>query len=135
MRVNRGFTLIELMIVVAIVAILAAIAIPAYQVYISKSQLVSALAEIRPGKTTVEMVVQDGRDVSLVDADYVGINPSVRCTVVNAALAADGVAQVGCLVAGNAAVNGKNLSLNRDANGVWTCDGSAFAGQYRPLGC
>ncbi|WP_442682274.1 pilin [Stenotrophomonas sp. JC08] len=135
MRVNRGFTLIELMVVVAIVSILAAIAIPAYQDYVSKSQLVSALAEIRPGKTTIEVVVQDSRDVSLVDADYVGVKPSVRCTAVNATLAADGVAQVGCIVAGNAAVSGKKLSLNRDANGVWTCDGSVFAAQYRPLGC
>jgi prepilin-type N-terminal cleavage/methylation domain-containing protein len=57
MKKHTGFTLIELMIVVAIIAILAAIAIPMYQQYVAKAQLAAAFAEIRPGKTTVETVV------------------------------------------------------------------------------
>lgn len=67
MSVQKGFSLIELMIVIAIIAILAAIAFPAYQSVVAKAQLTAALAEIRPGKTTLEAVVQDGRDPSLVD--------------------------------------------------------------------
>lgn len=135
MRKSSGFTLVELMIVVAIIAILASIAIPMYQDYVAKAQLASAFAEIRPGKTTVESVVQDSRDAALIDADYVGIRTSDRCSAVSADLSADGKASLECTVAGAPVVNGKTLSLNRDTNGVWTCDGSAFDARYRPTGC
>jgi type IV pilus assembly protein PilA len=44
MRSHKGFTLIELMIVVAIIGILASVALPAYQVYVQRSELVEALS-------------------------------------------------------------------------------------------
>ena len=58
---QKGFTLIELMIVVAIIGILAAVAIPAYQNYIAKSQVSRVMGELGSLKTAVEACVLDGK--------------------------------------------------------------------------
>jgi type IV pilus assembly protein PilE len=61
MKKNQGFTLIELMIVVAIVAILAAIAIPMYTDYITRAQLVSAHTGLNGARVIMEQYYQDNR--------------------------------------------------------------------------
>lgn len=58
MKKQSGFTLIELMIVVAIVAILAAIALPAYQSYTQRAKFSEVIAATGPLKTAVEVCIQ-----------------------------------------------------------------------------
>ena len=58
---QKGFTLIELMIVIAIIGILAAVAVPQYQNYIARSQVTRVMAEAGAVKTTVETCILDGR--------------------------------------------------------------------------
>ncbi|APP75039.1 pilin [Xanthomonas vesicatoria] len=132
---KNGFSLIELMIVIAIIAVLAAIALPVYQGAVAKAQLTAALAELRPGKTTIEAAVQDGTNPSVIDAPYIGLLSSTRCARVSAVLSSTGVAEISCTLQGSALVSGMDLKLRRSADGGWICDGSAFDAKYRPAGC
>jgi type IV pilus assembly protein PilE len=61
MQRNRGFTLIELMIVVAVVAILSAIAIPAYTGYVTRSKLTEAFSNLSSMSVALQQYYQDNR--------------------------------------------------------------------------
>ncbi|WP_282295502.1 pilin [Stenotrophomonas sp. PS02289] len=132
---SKGFTLIELMIVVAIVAVLAAVAMPVYQNYVAKTQVTAALSEIAPGKNGIETALANGQTTS-VDATYIGLrSPSSHCSAVVATVGADGIARINCVVVGNARVQGASLTLNRDAGGQWTCAAPAISEIHRPRNC
>ena len=135
MKNQQGFTLIELMIVVAIIAILAAIALPAYQNYVAKSQVTAGLAEIRGGLTAYEEGIQSGKTgtPALID---LGIADSERCTmtVPTIAYTVDGTQFIECTLKGNPKVATKTIKLTRNATGQWNCSTTADA-TFKPTGC
>jgi type IV pilus assembly protein PilA len=117
-NMQGGFTLIELMIVVAIIAILAAIALPAYQNYVAKSQVAAGLAEITPGKTQFEVMVNDGQAANIT-ADLLGIKTSNRCTI---SVGTGETGNITCkLINSSPKVNGADIVWTRAADGTWAC--------------
>lgn len=127
-RVQKGFTLIELMIVVAIIGILAAVGLPAYQDYTIKAQATSALKEVTPAKEQVEVFTAKGVTSQNTNADndgFIGVGTTTTyCTVLVTGTPATAEQNVRCTINRNvnAKISGKTIGWVRpSATGIWRC--------------
>lgn len=149
---QSGFTLIEMMIVVAIIGILAAVAIPQYQIYIGKTQVTRVINELGQLRLTVEECLQTGRTVIglgrdecdprasssnlIIGSSQVGIvlpnntgvaqitNPLILTTSITATVST----QV------NPKIAGKKIEWLRNSAGSWSCSSNIEA-LYLPNSC
>lgn len=156
---QKGFTLIELMIVVAIIGILAAVAIPQYQDYTARSQVTRVVGEVNALKTGIEDALQRGATIVEGYQDNIPANEiaiaydSTKSNLLDAGagnangvtITAGGTATptVEAFLGGqaSAAVTGAVVEISRDAQGRWACiitNGANVAGwkdSYAPAGC
>ena len=144
-KAQQGFTLIELMIVVAIIGILAAIAIPAYQDYVARSQVTEAVNLSSGLKTTVSEIWSDEGAFTSADSGSLGLPAAADVTgkYTNTVTVADGVITAAMKGSGVAAgiQNGTvSLSPITQAGSVeWAClpgkSGTPIAAKYLPKSC
>ncbi|WP_414559533.1 pilin [Psychrobacter aquimaris] len=147
-----GFTLIELMIVVTIIGILAAIAIPQYQIYVGKTQATRVINELGQLRLSVEECLQTGKTVIGVDTDECDPRTTASNFIV-------GSSQIGVVLPSNMGVAqmtspltlttsitaivstqvtptivGKKIEWLRTSNGAWSCSSNIEA-VYLPKFC
>lgn len=145
MNAQKGFTLIELMIVIAIIGILAAIAIPQYQNYIAKSQVSRVMGETGNLKTAIETCIQDGKtaanacELGWTTSNLLGHAQTTGQTGLVVDIEDTGVASIVATFGNNASAAIKQAGTNtltwsRTAEGVWTC-ATKVPAKFAPSGC
>ncbi len=152
-KLHRGFTMIELMTVVAIIGVLAAIAIPQYQIYVVKSQVTRAMGEASYVKDIVEQCLSQGKTaigvgVNQCDPQAVGSNILVGGSqstplppgfiggvpLVNMGPPVTVVAAFGNN-AHSSLLGGQTVVWTSEVFGSWTCTSPLVANSYKPIGC
>ena len=132
-RNGRGFTLIELMIAVAIMAILAAMAMIAYQNFTIRSQVNSGLADIRAAQSGFESAIS-ARSLTNFTLDDIGLpTETTRCSPIDMTPGEDGF--IRCTLVGHPNIRNATITLSRSSTTGWQCDLNGIDTRYHPDGC
>lgn len=137
----RGFTLIEVLIVVAIIGILASIALSGYQKHVARTQLTTAMAELRGAQPQYELIMSgistSGNDAYTVENMFFASQSQICTYVVHPPVANVAVPALECqLKHVSPRLVGQSIFLNRSAVGQWSCSSSSgIDNALKPTGC
>lgn len=148
MKSQKGFTLIELMIVIAIIGILAAIALPAYQNYTARAQVTEGINILSGLKGAVIENYSDKAECpdNETNARFgIAIEPNIKGSYIDSVRAQAGTTPETCLVTGKfkatgvaSAIAGKTVTLKMEATeggSEWSCYSDDLSGEYLPAAC
>ena len=137
---NKGYTLIEMLVIVVIVGILSAVAILQYQHHIARSQITTAISELKAAQIQYELIIHGGSvsneftvtnffsSTSSRICAYI-VNPPDIYNVADQALVCH-LSQV------SPALKGQFVYFSRDKYGEWKCKTSlGVDDKYKPAGC
>ena len=136
---QSGFTLIELMIVIAIVGILTAIAVVSYQIHIRRTDVAIIYQELNHFRLPYEVFVDEGED--MVDFTVSGLNMpanSKHCQYDVIAPKQIGLTEnaISCAINNVSYLRNEIISLDRAVDGIWSCRASSgISRAYLPLEC
>ena len=137
MRKSYGFTLIELMIVVALIGILISLALPAYQTYFGKSKFSEVMAAVGAVRKSVDTCYQVSGGANLNNCntfEKIGVDPATKTPVTASIIIQNDGSLVGTAIMSNG-MNGETFilsptlnagSLNWEVNPASTCIAAGF---------
>ena len=133
---QKGFTLIEVMIAVAVIGILAAVALPAYQNYIARGQVDRCIKLISPARMTADSIIQaNNGNATTIDASVLGLVAGNNCDVI----AVDNTSNTGAIdILGTVNTSAGNNTMRwrrTAATGNWSCTTTSGKSTLAPATC